>query len=249
MKFTRTLGLLAIATMACGMLAVSEANAAFIVNADTADAGFSFGGDTTSASSSIASAAVGTSGTSLFGGNGSNANGNPFDPATADTYVFTYDLNNADNFSPSAGSLLGSTTGFGTEFASGVVGGVSGTYNVYFTAPASTNVNPLGSLVTISNDGAPVTIAALNENNGSTGADLDPDPAFVGGANNSWLLIGTVDLTAGNSYSVTVAANTNSFVSQRAAAVMWELAIPEPTTGCLLLVASMGMAVIRRKRA
>ncbi len=249
MKVTRTFGLFAIATMACGMLAVNSANAAFVVNADTADAGFSFGGDTTAASASAASAAVGTSGTSLFGGNGSNANGNPFDAATNDTYVFTYDLNNADNFSPAAGSLLGSTTGFGTESASGAAGGVSGTYNVYFTAPASTNVNALGSLVTINNDGTPVTVAALDENNTGTGADLDPGPAFVGGANNSWLLIGTVDLTAGNSYSVTVAANTNSFVSQRAAAVMWELAVPEPTTGCLLLIASMGMAFVRRQRA
>ena len=105
-----------------------------------------------------------------------------------------------------------------------------------------------GSLVTINNDGAPVTIAALDQNNGGTGADLDPGTAFVGGANNSWLLIGTVDLTAGNSYSVTVAANNNSFVSQRAAAVMWEAvsAVPEPTSALLVVMGAMAF-VARRK--
>jgi len=231
-----------------GFLLAGVTSAAFIVDADTADPNFSFGGDTTSATSSIASAAVGAGPSSLFGGNGSNANGNPFDPATADTYVFRYDLANADNFSPAAGSLLGSTTGFGTESASGLSGGMSGTYNVYITTPASTNVNALGSLVTINGDaGTSDVLPAVDFNNGGTGADLDPDTAFVGGANNSWLLIGTVDLTAGSSYTVTVQANTNSFVSQRVAAVMWE-AVPEPGSLSLLMLGCLGSLLLRRRR-
>ena len=101
-----------LAAAGVALLCAAPLQAAFIVNASTSDAGFSFGGDTLSAGSSIASAAVGTSGASLFGGDGTNVHLGAFDPATADTYVFTYDLNSADNFSPAAGSLLGSTTGF-----------------------------------------------------------------------------------------------------------------------------------------
>ncbi|MEM1027208.1 MAG: PEP-CTERM sorting domain-containing protein [Planctomycetota bacterium] len=225
--------------LASGFVFAAGANAAFVVNADTSEANFSFGGDTTSASSSAASAAVGTSGVSLFGGNGS---------ADPDNYTFSYTPGtDADNFSPAAGSLLGSTTGFGTEFASGLAGGISGTYNVYITSPASTNVNPAGSLITVAGDAATGdVIAALDFNDGGTGADLDPGPAFVGGANNSWYLIGTVDLTAGTTYTVTVEANVNSFVSQRTAAVMWER-VPEPATASLLGLGALAM--LRRRSA
>ena len=225
------------------MLMTVPASAAFIVNAATSDSNFSFGGDTTAASSSIASAAVGVGGSSLFGGNGT----------TTDTYVFSYTPGtDADNFSPAAGSLLGSTTGFGTELASGVAGGGSGTYNVYWTAPASTNVNAAGSIFTLQSDGGDVVTAALDGNNGGTGPDLDGGPAFVGGANNSWLLIGTVTLTAGNTYTVTQESVVNSFVSMRSAGVMWEAVasapeIPEPGSA-VLLAGMVGLGILKRRK-
>lgn len=225
------------------MLLTVPAGAAFIVNAATSDSNFSFGGDTTSASSSIASFAVGVGGSSLFGGNGT----------ATDTYVFSYTPGtDADNFSPAAGSLLGSTTGFGTELASGVAGGGSGTYNVYWTTPETTNANAAGAIFTLESDGGDVVTAALNGNNGGTGADLDPGPAFVGGANNAWLLIGTVTLTAGNTYTVTQEAVTPSFVSMRSAGIMWEAVasapeIPEPGSA-ILLAGMVGLGVLKRRK-
>ncbi|MEM7577691.1 MAG: PEP-CTERM sorting domain-containing protein [Planctomycetota bacterium] len=181
---------------------------------------------------------------SLFGGNGS---------ASPDTYVFSYTPGtDADNFSPAAGSLLGSTTGFGTETASGLVGGVSGQYNVYVTAPASTNISGGATTITALSDSTDV-VESLDLNSGGTGADLvvgpvdDPDNnIFVGGANNAWYLLGTVDLTAGTTYTVTWEAGTNSFVSMRAAGVMWER-VPEPATASLLGLGALAM--LRRRSA
>jgi hypothetical protein len=217
---------------------VGSAQAAFVVDADPANANFSFGGDTTTASASSASAAVGTSGVSLFGGDGTSL---------PDNYTFTYTPGtDADNFDTEEDDLLGSSTGFGTELASGVEGGASGLYNVYITAPSSTNVNTDGSLVTVAGETNDVIITALDFNDGGTGADLDPGPAFVGGANNAWFKLGTVDLIAGETYTVTVEANTNSFVSQRTAAVMWE-AVPEPATASLLGLGALAM--LRRRSA
>ena len=235
--------------VAAGLSIGSMAQAAFVVGASgTPTANFGFGGDTTSASTSTASsAAVGAPAGSIFGGDGSNASGAPFDPAIADTYVFSYTPgSDADNFSPAAGALLGSTTGFGTELASGVAGGGSGLYNVYFTTPSSTNVNQAGSNFILTQNGTDITISAVNLNDGGTGADLDAGPAFVGGANNAWYKLGTVDLIAGNTYTVTMQALSNSFVSQRASAVMWE-AVPEPATASLLALG--GLAMLRRRSA
>lgn len=240
--------------LAFGLIAslvlTAPAQAAFVVAVDldpstevqTLHPNFSFGGDTTAATSSAPSAAVGLPDhDSLFGGDGVDF---------PDAYVVSYTPGvDADNFSPAPGSLLGSTTGFGTELASGQAGGASGLYKVYITTPASENVNVAGSNFTVTGDGAPLVINAVNLNNGGTGADLDPDAAFVGGANNAWYLLGTVQLTAGTTYTVTQEANVNSFVSQRLAGVMWEMQpIPEPSTTCLLALSSLGMLASRRKR-
>ncbi|MEM8494707.1 MAG: PEP-CTERM sorting domain-containing protein [Planctomycetota bacterium] len=240
--------------LASASLFAAGANAAFVVGTDvdgvdngsnTLDPNFSFGGDTTSASDSTPSAAVGASGfASLFGGNGS---------LSPDTYVFSYTPGtDVDNFSPAAGSLLGSTTGFGTETASGLVGGGSGQYNVYITVPATTNISGGNTTITATSDSADV-VSVLDLNNGGTGADLvtgpvdDPlDQIFVGGANDAWFLLGTVDLTAGVTYTVTWEAGTNSFVSMRAAGVLWE-AVPEPATASLLGLGALAM--LRRRSA
>lgn len=221
------------------------ASAAFIaaVDLDPVDGpqslhpNLSFGGDTTSASDTTPSAAVGLGlHQSIFGGDGVDF---------PDTYIMSYTPGvDADNYSPAAGSLLGSSTGFGTELASGVAGGGSGLYNVYITVPSSDNVATAGSTVTVTGDGVPV-VSILNLNDGGTGADLDPGLAFVGGANNSWYKVGTVSLTAGSTYTMTMEANINTYVSQRLAGVMWE-AIPEPSVVALLGIGSLLIWVRRR---
>jgi hypothetical protein len=201
---------------------------------------FSFGGDQTTASGSATSAAVGTHGAnSIFGGNATT---------TPDTYVFTYKLGtDADNAPFAPGTILGSTTGFpgNGNVATGAVGGASGLYNVYFTAPSSANVSA-GSVFTLTQNGADIVVGPVNLNDTGTGADTDPGTAFVGGANNAWHLLGTVNLVAGNTYTVKQESTANTFVSQRAYAVMWESAVPEPSTFALVGLACVGLLARRR---
>lgn len=235
--------LLLIAAVGIAMLVAAPTQAAFIVEAHVsglANGNFSFGGDTTTATASLASGAVGLTATnSIFGGDGL---------LLGDTYVFSYTPGtDADNFAPAGGSILGSTTGFGTEIASGFVGGPSGPYNVYFTTPQSTNVNAGGSNFTITSDGAPLVLNPVGQNNGDTGADLDPGAAFVGGANDAWFLLGTVNLTAGTTYTVSQAANANTFVSQRNHGVMWEALVPEPSTMLLGCFGAVSLLARRRR--
>ena len=90
--------------------------------------------------------------------------------------------------------------------------------------------------------------ASLND--GGTGPDTDPGTAFVGGANNAWFKLGTVDLLTGTTYSVSQAAGSNTFVSQRSAAVMWEYAgpsIPEPATLALAGMGLISIVTVRRR--
>jgi hypothetical protein len=225
------------------------AAAAYIVGAHSSEKGnatFSFGGDTTSASTSVPSAAVGLIGTnSIFGGNAVNL---------PDTYVFSYTPGvNVDNTIFAPGAVLGSTTGFPGQgnVATGLPGGLPGLYNVYFTTPETVGISGGPSNFTITQNGAPVLLSA-NLNSGGTGPDTDPGAAFVGGANNAWYKLGTVSLLTGTTYSVTQAATSNTFVSQRAHAVMWEFVgpiIPEPAALTLGALGMLGIVAGRRRAA
>ncbi len=230
---------------------LSPAHAAFVVGAHSSEkanaTNFSFGGDTTSASPSTPSTAVGLTGTnSIFGGDGS-AN---------DIYVFSYTLGtDADNTVFATGTVLGDSSaadvdGAGPtaptyanvpQLASGLAGGGSGLYKVYFTTPASTGVSST-SLFEITGDLGTVALNPVNLNSGGTGSG--------NGANNAWLHIATVPLTAGNTYGITMTSSATTFVSQRAHAVMWEfIGIPEPSTFVLAGMGLFGTVMATRRRS
>jgi peptidoglycan/xylan/chitin deacetylase (PgdA/CDA1 family) len=183
------------------VLALAEARAAYLVQIDTdgADDGrigwnpdFAFGGDTTTAVESTNTRAPGMSAGDSIFGG--NGNSGP------DTYVFTYSPGvRADNLFLDRGTPLG-----GGDVASGAVGGVPGTYAVYACWPTSTNVS--GGLTTYQ-----VTTA------GST-ASRSVDQNATGDV---WVKIGEVEHASG-AITVTQTAGANTFVSMRAAGVLFE---------------------------
>lgn len=202
--------------------------AAFILEIDTDglddgalsyNPGFSFGGDTTAASSSAASAAYGASGgDSIFGGDGL------FDP---DTYVYSYSPGTTpDNLVIPAGTDLG-----GGLLASGLAGGGAGTYRVYATWPFTTNVSGGDTRYTISTGGAPDLVVEVDQNN----------------LGDEWILLGDIsytDLLA--PITVTQESQSNTFVSMRAYGLLFEqitprATIPEPSTFALF---GLGLAVL-----
>jgi hypothetical protein len=185
-----------------GLLAmVSVAGAGFILEIDTDgldngvlsfNPGFSFGGDTTTASQSAAASVVGgTGGDSIFGGNGVNL---------GDTYVFTYSPDSQpDNLVLAPGTALGE----GNE-ATGVVGGGPGTYRVYAAWPYTENVG--GGTVTYT----------IESSIDSTQAFVDQN--FRG---NAWVFLGEIEYTGG-AITVTQEAGSNTFISMRAYGVLFE---------------------------
>jgi len=243
------------------ILLTATAEAAFIVEAHSSGkanaTNFAIlpgAGNATGATASTASTAVGLAGTnSIFGSNNTVA-------GTLDTYQFSYTPGtDVDNTALAAATSLGNSSAVDADgagpalpvyanlpqLATGLTGGGSGLYNVYFTAPASTNVNAAGSLFDITSDLGTTSLNPVILNDGGTGPDEEAGAPFTGGANNRWLHIATVSLTAGNTYTVTMTSNADSFVSQRAHGVMWELVrpIPEPSSLALVLfgVAAAGL--------
>ena len=154
---------------------------------------FAFGGDTTSASQSAASSAVGLSGgDSIYGGNGSSF---------ADTYVFTYAPDaQADNQYLDAGAALGNG-----NFASGAIGGGPGRYAVYAAWPFTTNVDGGLTNYQIATAGDS-SLASINQN----------------GSGNAWVKVGEIDYISGP-ITVTQTATANTSVSMRSAGILFEL--------------------------
>lgn len=259
MSVTRSMILFSLVAMAT---TAAPAGAAFIVETHSSGkanaSNFAIipgAGNATGATASTLSAAVGLGGTnSIFSSNNNVA-------GVVDTYQFSYTPGtNADNTALAAATALGNSSasdadGAGAtapvyanvaQLASGLTGGASGLYKVYFTAPSSTNVNAAGSRFDVTNDLATVTLNPVNMNDGNTGPDEVAGGTFTGGLNNRWLHIATVQLTAGTTYTVTVTSNVDSFVSQRAQGVMWER-IPEPATFSLAGLAALAMLAVRRR--
>lgn len=196
-------------------LITAGAQAAFMVEAHSsgmANGNFSYNWDGAISASSTPtpSEAYGVTATNSVFGGGAVA-------PVMDTYTFSFTPGiDADNLPIPADTDMGNE-----NLSSGLVGNGTGYYNVYITWPATTNADPAGCRITITSDGSDIVIDPINVNNGGTGSP---------GANNGWYLIASdINLTAGNTYTVTQEANNNSYVSMRSHGVMWE-AVSEPMT-------------------
>jgi hypothetical protein len=188
---------------------------------------FSFGGDTTDSSDSVASLAVGmTGGDSLFGGNG-----------TSDTFVYKYTPGiDGDNLVLAAGTALNDNG----DVASGVPAGGTTQYRIYATWPRTLNVSGGMTNYTLS-DGMTTLFTRMLDQNTINDNSIDGDrntPDLGGG--DEWVLLGTALLNAGTTYTLTQTPTTDGFVSMRSAGILID-PVPEPAS---LLVGAMGIGFV-----
>lgn len=162
---------------------------------------------------------------SVYGGNAVDA---------PDVYTYSYAPGaDADNTAFTAGEDLGNGNS-----ATGEAGGASGLYNVYATWPVSDNISTLPTTYSISGDSLSAELV-VNQNQAATGLG------------DGWVLIGQVDLSAGNNYVLTQSSGVPpSFVSMRSAGALFEYAgavIPEPASIMLIGLAGMALACARTR--
>lgn len=223
MRRTYILGL-----AACLVMISTPAYGAYVLEVDTdgADDGvltyhpnFSFGGDTTTASQSAPSAAVGlTGGDSIFGGDGVES---------PDTYLYTYTPGvDGDNFTFPAGTPLNDDG----DLSTGLANGPSGQYAVYTTWPFTENVS--GGLTTYSLTDGMNTLFTV---------DIDQN-----GLGDEWVFLGEATLDAATMYTLSQESASNTFVSMRSSGVLFER-VPEPSTAVLAAVAACLVIVAGRK--
>lgn len=185
---------------------------------------FSFGGDTTSASASTATPAVGlTGGNSIFGGNG---------VALPDTYIYSYTPGTAgNNYTPAAGTALNNDG----DVSTGVLAGGSGVYNVYAAWPTTSNVSGLLTTYTLKQGASSLQSVSVNQNQLGTG--------------NEWFFLFSATLDQSKTYQLIQEAGSNTFVSMRAAGALFDAtAVPEPS-GLVVAVLGGAMLIVRRRRA
>ncbi|MEM9753948.1 MAG: PEP-CTERM sorting domain-containing protein [Planctomycetota bacterium] len=243
------------ALAASAVMVGGSAQAAYVVETEisnvddndvtTPDPNFSFGGDTTNASESVPSPAVGiTSGVSIFGGNGS---------AEPDTYLYSYTPGtDADNRVIAAGTALNDDG----DVVSGLAGGGSGLYRVYATWPQAANMSGGITTYTISDGSSDLASVQVIQNEDITATPLVaasiPVPAGDKGLDGNqkggeWEFLFEVALIAGETYTVSQVTTENGFVSMRSSGVLFN-AVPEPTTAALGVAALLGVGLRRRTR-
>jgi len=136
-------------------------------------------------------------------------------------YIYTPGFD-VDNFFSPAGFDLANG-----HLSSGLIGGAPGLYNVYITWPESTNVDPDGCTITVSNDGTEVVLPFVDMNTGATG-----DP----GGNSGWFRIAEgIHLTTGTTYTIHQTANDPyGYPSMRSHGVLWELVEADPQMATII---------------
>lgn len=221
----------------------SSAQAAFLVEIDTdgADDGvltyhpnFSFGGDTTTASQSSPSSAVGLNGAdSIFGGNGTN-----FPDTYQAKYTPAIDGDSID--------LSGQALNVWGDVGSSIVAGGSGDYAIYATWPHTNNVSGNPITFTLGEAAGDLATVSLNQNSAVPQRDVTGDGIPDPGSGGEWIYLFTVTLDANTEYTLRQEAGTNSFVSMRASGYLFD-AVPEPAS--LGLMGMGGLVLLSRKRA
>lgn len=87
---------------------------------------------------------------------------------------------------------------------------------------------------------------AVDQNSVNGFVDPANEQTFAGG---EWVLVGTADLLADETYTLFQETSSNTFVSMRASGVLFDLTpIPEPGTLAMFGVAVAGLFAVRRYR-